>query len=310
MKIPLLNDFERTFNDPVWTGIASMICRENRIPYAFLKRADQGENIVFLIDKDYVLKIYTPMKNGYEREKTALRFAHNNTSLPIPQIVADGSVEGFDYLITTSLDGETMARSEWLKLDRKSQVGLLKQLAEGLRELHSHDASEIHFAWREFIEIQVQSVLERQRSAGGNPEWLDSIPKFIDENLSLLPVKYGDVFMHGDVHFGNTLISRVSGTLQFTGLFDFADSLKGFREYEFVAIGVLMIQGQGELQREFFRAYGYRDDEIDINLRRRLMLLTILYECSSLKRYALRLRPDAVNLTLEELEREIWNFVV
>jgi len=288
-----------------------MICRENRIPYAFLKRADQGENIVFLIDKDYVLKIYTPMKNGYEREKTALRFAHNKTSLPIPQIVADGSVEGFDYLITTSLDGETtMARSEWLKLDRKSQVGLLKQLAEGLRELHSHDASEIHFAWREFIEIQVQSVLERQRSAGGNPEWLDSIPKFIDENLSLLPVKYGDVFMHGDVHFGNTLISRVSGTLQFTGLFDFADSLKGFREYEFVAIGVLMIQGQGELQREFFRAYGYRDDEIDINLRRRLMLLTILYECSSLKRYALRLRPDAVNLTLEELEREIWNFVV
>jgi aminoglycoside phosphotransferase (APT) family kinase protein len=202
-----------------------------------------------------------------------------------------------------------MPRSEWLQLDNKSQTGLLTQLAAGLRELHSHDPGEIHFNWREFIEIQVESVLERQRAAGGNPEWLESIPKFLDDNLSLLPPKPADVFMHGDVHFGNTLVGRIDGALRFTGLFDFADSLKGFREYEFVAIGVLMIQGQGELQREFFRAYGYLDNEIDTNLRRRLMLLTLLYECSSLKRYAIRLRPDAVNLTLEELERAIWSFV-
>jgi hypothetical protein len=39
------------------------------------------------------------------------------------------------------------------------------------------------------------------------------------------------------------------------------------------------------------------------------MLLTILYECSDLRKYALRLRPEAVNFTLEELERAIWNFI-
>jgi aminoglycoside phosphotransferase (APT) family kinase protein len=202
-----------------------------------------------------------------------------------------------------------MTRDEWLKLDKKQQVSLLTQLAQGLRELHSHDAGEIHFDWREFVEIQIESVVERQRAAGGNPEWLDSVPRYINENLALLPVKHADVFMHGDVHFGNLLVSQVNGDWQFTGLFDFADSLKGFREYEFVAIGVLMIQGQGELQREFFRAYGYHDNEINVDLRRRLMLLTILYECSSLKKYATRLRPDAVNFTLDELERSIWNFV-
>jgi len=92
------------------------------------------------------------------------------------------------------------------------------------------------------------------------------------------------------------------------GLFDFADSLKGFYEYEFVAVGVLMIQGQGELQREFFRAYGYRDDEINEELRRRMMLLTILYEHSSLTRYAARLGPSSENLGLEQLEGAIWSF--
>ena len=83
----------------------------------------------------------------------------------------------------------------------------------------------------------------------------------------------------------------------------------GFYEYEFVAIGVLMIQGQGDLQREFLRAYGYKDPEITEELRRRLMLLTILYEHSSLRRYAERLGPGSEKLPLEELEKAIWNFI-
>lgn len=97
--------------------------------------------------------------------------------------------------------------------------------------------------------------------------------------------------------------------MQISGIFDFAESLKGFHEYEFVAIGVLMIQGQGDLQREFFRAYGYRDDEVNVEMRRRLMMLTILYEYSSLRRYAERLGPGSEKLSLEELEKAIWNFV-
>jgi hypothetical protein len=69
-----------------------------------------------------------------------------------------------------------------------------------------------------------------------------------------------------------------------------------------------MIQGQGDLQREFFRAYGYADNEIDETLRHRMFLLTMLYEYSSLRRYAERLRPEAVTYKLEELERAIWSF--
>ena len=70
-----------------------------------------------------------------------------------------------------------------------------------------------------------------------------------------------------------------------------------------------MIQGQGELQREFFGAYGYPDHSIDEVLRTRLMLMTILYETSGLKRYAARLRPEAADYSLDELERAIWNFI-
>lgn len=134
------------------------------------------------------------------------------------------------------------------------------------------------------------------------------MPGYLEETLPLLQTNLPPVFLHGDVHFGNLRLTQTNSEWQISGLFDLADSLKGFHEYEFVAIGVLMIQGQGELQREFFRAYGYKENEIDAGLRRRLMLLTILYECSDLRKYALRLKPEAVDLTLDELERAIWNF--
>jgi hypothetical protein len=38
------------------------------------------------------------------------------------------------------------------------------------------------------------------------------------------------------------------------------------------------------------------------------MLLTILYEHSSLTRYAARLGPSSENLGLEQLEQAIWSF--
>jgi hypothetical protein len=40
-----------------------------------------------------------------------------------------------------------------------------------------------------------------------------------------------------------------------------------------------------------------------------MILLTILYEHSSLRRYAERLGPGSEKLTLDELERAIWSFV-
>jgi len=37
-------------------------------------------------------------------------------------------------------------------------------------------------------------------------------------------------------------------------------------------------------------------------------MLTMLYETSDLRRYALRLKPDAIDFSLEELEKGIWSF--
>ena len=309
MKVPLLNEFESTFRDPIWLEIGAEICRGNLIRFKTLKRAGHGENIVIFVDEELILKIYTPKKNGYNRERSALEFVDGQKHLPVSQIVASGVIEGFQFMITDRLPGRQMRRDKWLQLERPAQTAIVTQLACGLKEIHSVEADGLRFDWSEFVEIQLETVMERQRHEGGNPEWLRSLPSYLETYIPLIPNSPASVFMHGDVHFGNLRFSEDRDRPVITGLFDFADSLKGFFEYEFVAVGVLMLQGQGDLQREFFRAYGYAESDINIDLRRRMMLLTILYEHSSLRRYAERLGPGSEKLTLDELERAIWNFV-
>ncbi|MGH9902659.1 MAG: phosphotransferase, partial [Pyrinomonadaceae bacterium] len=162
--------------------------------------------------------------------------------------------------------------------------------------------------WRSFIERQARTCVERQRAGGANPEWLESLPTFVAARMSLLPAEHEPVLMHGDIHPGNVLLAERGGRWRVSGLFDFGDSLRGFHEYEFVAPGVLMVQGDRELQRALLVAYGYGESRLDLTLRARLMLLTVLYECSDLRKYALRLAPEAVRLTLAELEEAIWRF--
>ncbi|MGC2236986.1 MAG: phosphotransferase [Pyrinomonadaceae bacterium] len=308
MKIPPFNDFQLHFRDDIWLDVAKTICRRHNLPFRNLKRSEHGENIVFLVDNTSVIKIYTPFRKGFQREKAALRLIQNKNSLPLPVILFEGEIEGLNYLVTNQHEGILMTREIWLGLSTRDQVEIISQLAEILRELHLREAETINFDWQSFIGHQALTAFERQKAKGANAEWLERLPFYLEENLKLLPKSGANVFLHGDVHFGNLRFMQANGRWKISGLFDFADSLKGFHEYEFVAVGVLMIQGQKEIQREFFLSYGYKENELDEAFRRRLMLLTILYECSDLRKYALRLKPEAINYTLDELEKSVWAF--
>lgn len=301
-------DFQKIYQSEIWSEAAREICARHKIPFQNLNRAGGTEHVVFFVDDRFVIKVFAPFRRGFEREKAALEFASGKTSLKTPEIVAHGEFEQFNYLVTTQLSGGLMTRVAWLELTENEQTKVVEQLAAGLKELHSHPAETLDFDWREFIKRQTAIAVERQIDAGVNPEWIEKLPAFLESSLPLLPKNFEPVFLHGDVHFGNLLLQKTNGEWQISGLFDFADSLCGFHEYDFLAVGVLMIQGQREIQRRFFRAYGYAENELDEDFRRRLMLMTVLYECSDLRRYAIRLKPEAVNFSFDELKNAIWSF--
>jgi hygromycin-B 7''-O-kinase len=307
-QLPTHDQFLKRFYDPVWLEIGHALFAREGLSVGRIIRSEQGESVVLVGDNRYVLKIYRPWKRGFERESSALEKLSGKLHVPIPDVVSTGELEGYGYLITTAIAGRTITRPEWLGLNRKTQLDLICQLADFFRELHALPVDGIESDWPGFVARNAAGAVDRQRLEGGNPEWIESLPAFIELNLQLVRIDKPNRFLHGDIHFGNLRFLGESGRLRISGVFDFADSLIGSQEYDFIAPGVLMIPGQGDLQREFFRRYGYLDADINEEMRRRMMMLTILYEYSSLRRYAERLSPGAIELSLTQLERAMWNF--
>lgn len=314
LKLPAVSDaddFRRHFDADVWRHAAAAICARHRLDYHTLRRSPLGENIIFFVDGRFVVKIFSPARGQCAREVAALAFAHGKTCIETPRLVHAGELEGWPYLVMTHLPGRLM-RDVWPEVAERERIEIVARLGVGMRELHAHSAPLSQVAlnrdWRVYVEQKARESVERQRDCGANPEWLESLPAYIEARLGLLPANFEPVLLHGDVHPGNVLLEECGGRWRVAGLFDFGDSFRGFNEYEFVAPGVLMVQGRRELQRAMFAAYGYTEPQLDSTLRARLMLLTILYECSDLRKYALRLAPTAVHLTLDELERAIWTF--
>ena len=311
MKFPFIKtkeNFDEHFQSQIWLAVAKEICRRHQISYAELKRSENGEHIVFLIDDSLVIKIYRPARRCFEREKKALEFVGARTNFVIPEIVQIGEIENLNYILMTQLSGAAMTRAAWLTLPKNEQLAFIAELAVNLKTIHSLDAVSFECDWSEFVEDRINTFIERQIAHGVNSQVIESLPAFIGTNLKLLPEDFRVVFLHGDVHFGNLRLQKIDRKWQISGLFDFADSRRGFHEYDFLAVGILMIQGQAEIQREFFKSYGYAENQLDESFRKRLMMLTMLYETSDLRRYALRLKPEAVDFSLEELEKAIWSF--
>jgi hygromycin-B 7''-O-kinase len=313
MKFPIIKteeDFDQYFHNEIWTETAKEICKRHQTSFEQIIRSKTSfDHIVFIIDNSFVLKIYRPSGNGFWREKKAIEFVSGKINFQVPEIIHVGEIEGFDYILMNFLSGDLMTREIWLDLPENQQIKIVTQLAEGVKTIHQLDSDSFKCDWAEFVKDRAETFIERQIASGVNAEIIEALPAFIETNLPLVPTKSATVFMHSDIHFGNLRLTKIQQNWEVTGLFDFADSRKGFHEYDFLAICVLIIQGQGNLQREFFKAYGYAEKDLDETMRKRLMMLMMLYESADLRRYAMRLRPEAVDYSLEKLEKEIWSFV-
>jgi len=309
-----LTEYESCFHDDVWKMVAAEICRQNGISFGELHRSPNGENIVFLVDKTFVIKLFAPFRNRCSREVSALTLAQGRSLIKTPMLIGSGEIDGWAYLLTTQLAGSAL-QIPWNSVAKRNQFEIVSKLGLAMKQLHSFEVkltgteSRNDLDWSAFLERQILYSEQPQRVHGVSQRWVESLSGFLATNVSFLPKDQKSVLLHGDIHPGNFLLEVEQGQWKIAGLIDFGDSLSGFHEYDFVRPALQMAFGNRKLQRTLLLAYGYKEKELNLTLRRRLMLLTILHEGSHLQDAAHLLGSKAHQLSLAELESKIWCFV-
>ncbi len=270
-------------------------------------RFADGSLPVYAIGATHVLKLYPPpFASERETEVSVLAAIHGALPIPTPRVEEVGEHDGWSYLLMSRLHGETLATG-WPRIGERDRERLLAALGEALGALHAFRHPVLATLsppdWGAFVDAQRASAVERQRAKGLDEAWLAQIPAFL-ESVVLAPPSQR-VLLHTEVMREHLLVREGARGWELSGLFDFEPAMAGAAEYELASVGVFVSCGHGPSLRTLLRAYGYRDDELDERLARRLLAYAIVHRYSNLRWYLERL-PALEMPTLDALARRGW----
>jgi len=174
---------------------------------------------------------WNPRSSGIDLERERVRLQWISGLHPAPDVVAFGSDEEAQWLVTKALRGESAVGDQW----RARRAEAINAIAAGLRAIHSIPVDD-------FPANLVSEV------------WIARAPDSIGDR----PPITDPVLVHGDACAPNTLISPAG---EWTGNVDFGDLSVGDRWAD-LAIASLSLDwnfGEGH-QQELFDAYGVEPD--------------------------------------------------
>jgi hygromycin-B 7''-O-kinase len=263
-----------------------------------------GSLPVYAVGDRLVLKLYPPAYRACRTaEERVLRVLGGRLPVPTPRVKEAGQSGQWGYVLMTRLHGEPLT-GVWPRTSERDRDRLAAQLGRALAELHEVSIPDLGPAdWERFVSGQRAGCAARQRALGLGEPWLAQIPDFLD---SVRPAPSAPVLLHTEVMREHLLAVRgAGGQWSLSGLYDFEPAMMGAREYEFALAGVYVSAGDPLVLRRLLTAYGYRDDELDGGLQRRLLAYALLHRYSNLPKY-LRNLPLPPAQTLGALAECWW----
>lgn len=283
------------------------LCGRLGLGRTHVARFPGGSMPVYAVGDKSVLKLYPPAyRSCRTAEERALRVLGGRLPVPTPRVERAGESGNWDYILMTRLHGEPLTEV-WPRTSERDRDRLAAQLGRALAELHEVSIPALGPAdWERFISAQRTGCVARQRALGLGEPWLAQIPDFLD---SVRPAPSAPVLLHTEVMREHLLADRgAGGQWSLSGLYNFEPAMIGAREYEFALAGVYVSAGDPLVLRRLLTAYGYRDDELDGGLQRRLLAYALLHRYSNysnLPKY-LRNLPLPPAQTLGALAERWW----
>lgn len=266
-----------------WLPVALDIARGHGLaatePHVFAT----GTNLVVALDARLILKIFPPMlRSQFVSERGSLSLLRGRLSLPIPEIVAEGSRDGWPYLIITQLDGIVGSKA-WPSLPEEQKERVLGEIGAVIAEVQRVPPGllgEIEPRWEEFLRRQVAGCHARHERLGLERKFLDGLEDLLRDAAGLIPLAPTPVILTGEYIPENFLLAQHDGRWRLAGLFDFGDVRTGWCEYDLLGPSAFMSGGRPRRVRSLFEGFGYSRPEVNFALKRLLMALMLLHHAS------------------------------
>ncbi len=294
-------------NDSALAGGVRAIASRHGLSGHAASRYDSGSLPVYALDDRHVLKLYPPDEGEHAAvEARVLAFVQDRLPLPTPHLLAEGTQDGWHYVLMSRLRGRRLVDA-WPEIALLERERLATALGESVAALHGLDIEPLAAMqgprWDEFLARQRDSAVDRQRTRGLEQRWLDQIPDFLRR---WMPPPAGRLsLLHTELMREHMLVERDEHGWRLSGLFDFEPAMVGDAEYDFASVGLFVSCGDARLLRRTLLAYGYPAAALDEALSSRLMAHALLHRYSNLRWYFERLpAPDATSL--EQVARRWW----
>lgn len=311
MTLPHFTDAEsfRAFrSDPSqWLGVALDIARSHGLDISSPHVFATGTNLVVGLGEKLVLKIFPPqLAAQFVSERGSLAQLAGRLTLPIPEIVAEGTRDGWPYLVITRLAG-TLGSEVWPSLAEDQKERVLRQIGETIASVQRAPLgplAQIEPRWDDFMRAQMQGCKARHTRLGLAPKFLAGLDDLLRDAAELIPMNAPPVILIGEYIPENFLLACHGEQWSLKGLFDFGDVLAGWRDYDLLGPGAFMAAGRPGRVRSLLEGFGYAKP--DFALKRRLMALMLLHRASDLNSHICiegwQERAD----DLVELQELIW----
>jgi hygromycin-B 7''-O-kinase len=313
MQMPVVNTLDEYraiyHRDDIWRPVIDAICHR----YTFLQkqrvRGPDGTHIVYLVGDTYVVKLFVPLfDQDFVAERTTAKHLVGKIGLETPEIVAEGQIKGWNYLIMSRISGlpldtiwDALQRTERLKIARN--VG---QMIARLRDVPVSGLDEITFDWRTFLIDQIAEAYDHPPLPELAWEPKQEIRRFFESLSGLMDEGFQPVLLLADITREHVFVERLDGEWQMVGYLDFGDAMVGHPDYEFVAPGLEIGGGNPEILQTLLITAGYPVEALDETLCRRLMAYTLIHRYVDLTSVFSEI-PQAVEAAnLDELAQRVW----
>lgn len=289
-----IEDYTRVYpKEKTWLPAMLALCQRHGLDSDRLRRMALGTHVAFR-SGGAIVKLFSSL---WPQDASSERASLNHiTGLPVPELLAEGELEGWPYVIMSAVPG-TPAAEVWEELALEDKRGIVAELGRIMAKLHAlPPLPEVDYGWDSFLSERLQNA-EGHHNAP--PPWREWINRRLD---GFAPTPRANVLLSADITEDHLLLSQENGRWRISGFIDFGDARMGHPYYEFIAPLAFYTVGEPELSRLLVESYGL---DFSAGLADELTTWCLLHEFGRLQDFT-----DKVAVRSPEvLFRALWGSV-